>query len=163
MIRDNFAGWQKGDALKSNADWVRIRWRDDFQSATTDNYMCENDDCRFISDKRELFEVDHLVSCKEGGTANRMVLEEIIAIETEIAKPLDKQDIGILALANLNAQVLCKGCNQAKKGVGSRPDEIPLACGYAYSKREEDKNPDHVHAGPPPVSGYVKPRYRKNL
>ena len=159
--RDNFSQSQRDAAFKANADEVSVLWRDEFPKSGTPHYMCEH--CRFVHARRDYFEVDHLVSCLEGGTANRQTVERIAAIEAELAKPLDKQDIGLLALANLNSQVLCRGCNQGKKGSGPRPDDIPAACGYAWAKRDEDMNPDHRYAGPPRVAGYIKPRYRKNL
>lgn len=159
--RDNFSVTQRNAALQANADEVRILWRDDFRQSPVPHYMCEH--CRFVHTNRAYFEVDHLVSCKEGGNANRETVERIAAIEAEIAKPLDKQDIGVLALANLNSQILCGGCNQGKKGIGPRPDDIPTACGFAYAKRDEDMNPDHRYAGPPPAAGYIKPQYRRNL
>jgi len=161
--RDNFSGAQKLQALNFNSGEVKIRWKEEFGSLPKGEeiYMCEH--CGFVSRKRNYFEVDHLVSCKEGGTANRETIDNIIWIEAEIQRPLDEQEIGILALANLNWQILCNGCNQGKKGAGSRADEVPAGCGYAYAKREEVENPEHRYPGPPRIIGYVKPRYRKNL
>jgi hypothetical protein len=161
--RDNFSSAQKTQCLEQNSNQVRIRWKEEFSSLPKDAeiYMCEY--CGFVSRKRNYFEVDHLVSCKEGGTANRETIDNINRIKAELDRPLDKQEVGILALANLNWQVLCIGCNQGKKGGGMRADDIPAGCGYAYAKRDEDENPEHRYSGPPPVVGFVKPRYRKNL
>jgi len=158
--RDNFLGWQKEEALQDSWNLVKIRFRDDFGTKEA-HYLCAH--CEFISANRKYFEVDHVVSCREGGNANREVLERIATIQAELDKPLDKQDLGVLSLANLNAQVLCGGCNQAKKGKGPRPDYIPDGAGYAWLKRDEDQNPEHRYAGPPRVLGHIKPRYRKNL
>lgn len=95
-------------------------------------------------------------------TASR--LKGITAIQAELDKPLDRQEMGVLFLANLNAQLLCKGCNQAKKGTGGpHPDVIPPGTGYAWAKADEHQNPEHRYSGPPAITGYVPPRYRKNV
>jgi hypothetical protein len=159
-VRDNFTLRQKQAALAVNAWEVKSRWRTVFGDLPDPYYICEH--CRFVSADRKYFEVDHIVSCKAGGNANRETLERITALEIELQRPLDQQGIAVIMSANLNDQVLCVGCNQGKKsmGHGQMPDEIPQGCGYAYRRHEEDKNPDHMYAGPPRTTGYVKPRYR---
>jgi hypothetical protein len=160
--RDNFQGWQKIEALQASTNEVSVLWKSEFAHQSSAHYMCAF--CRFVSTNKNYFEVDHLVSCKEGGNANRESLERVRDIQAELAKPLDRQDLGILSLANLNSQLLCVGCNQAKKGNnGPRPDFIPPGAGYAWAKADEDQNPEHRYSGPPPVIGYVPRRYRKNV
>jgi hypothetical protein len=159
-MRDNFSPSQKQAALTLSALEVRRRWRDDFRTRPGIFYMCAN--CEFVSDNRSYFQVDHMVSCLQGGTANRESLERVSAIEEELKRPIDKLNMELIMSANLNDQVLCTGCNQGKKslGVGDTPDTIPQGCGYAYRLHEEDANPDHIYAGAPATIGYVKPRYR---
>ena len=157
--RDNFSKSQRTATFKASANHVRLLWRDDFRNSIVDYYMCAH--CRFVSSDATLFEVDHIVSCKEGGSANREKLEQITRLQNEVSLPLDRQDIGILMAANLNDQLLCIGCNQGKKSKGMRPDEIPAGCGFAYRRHDDDRNPDHVYSGPPNPVGYVHPRYRQ--
>lgn len=156
--RDNFSHWQRAAAFAANALYVKNHWRDDFRDSSQPYYMCEH--CRFVSADRSYFEIDHRVSCKEGGNANREKLERRTALEAELKRPLDKQNIEVIMSANMNDQVLCYGCNQGKKSKGIRPDDIPEGCGYAFRLHDEDKNPDHVYGGPPRTVGYVSPRYR---
>ena len=159
--RDNFSQSQKQATFSFSAQEVRLLWPGDFRHSSIDHYMCAH--CRFVSSDRSLFEVDHLVSCKEGGSANREKLARITRLQSEVGKPLDKQDIGVLMAANINDQLLCGGCNQGKKSAGMRPDDIPAGCGYAYRRHDDDMNPDHRYSGPPTPIGYVLPRYRKVL
>jgi hypothetical protein len=156
--RDNFSETQKKTALQLSANHVRLLWPTEFKNSPTDHYMCAH--CRFVNSDKDLFEVDHIVSCLEGGNANRERLDRITRLQAEVSVPLDRQDIGLLMSANLNDQLLCIGCNQGKKSKGMRPDGIPAGCGYAYRRHEEDMNPDHIYSGPPTPIGYVHPRYR---
>ena len=157
--RDNFTRGQRDATFKASADEVRLLWRRDFGNSPTPHYMCAH--CRFVHTDAGLFEVDYIVSCKEGGSPNREKLDRIVRLQAEVDKPLDQQDVGVLMSANLNDQLLCIGCNQGKKSVGMRPDEIPAGCGFAYRRHEEDMNPDHMYGGAPALVGYVHPRYRK--
>ncbi len=156
--RDNFSETQREATFRASANHVRLLWPGDFKDSPADHYMCAH--CRFVHSDRNLFEVDHIVSCLEGGNANRERLDRITRLQTEVSLPLDRQDIGILMAANLNDQLLCIGCNQGKKSKGMRPDEIPAGCGYAYRRHDDDMNPDHLYSGPPTPIGYVLPRYR---
>jgi hypothetical protein len=47
-----------------------------------------------------------------------------------------------------NAQVLCGGCNQAKKDKTFVPD----GRGFAYTKIDTDLNPDNRYQGPPKIA-----------
>jgi|SRR5579863_5179404 len=159
VARDNFSETQRRATFAASANHVKLLWPGDFRNSPTDFYMCAH--CRFVSSDPSHFEVDHIVSCLEGGTANRMRLDQITRLQGEVNLPLDRQDIGILMAANLNDQLLCIGCNQGKKSKGMRPDEIPAGCGFAYRRHDDDRNPDHVYSGAPVPTGYVLPRYRK--
>jgi len=159
--RDNFSNTQRDATFAVSANHVKLLWPDEFRNCGTDYYMCAH--YRFVSADKSLFEVDHMVSCLEGGNANRMRLDKITSLQRELNQPLDRQDIGILMTANLNDQLLCIGCNQGKKSKGLRPDEIPAGCGFAYRRHDDDKNPDHIYGGPPTPVGYVHPRYRQPL
>jgi hypothetical protein len=159
VMRDNFSESQRTATFKASANHVKLLWPDDFNNSPIEYYMCAH--CRFVNSDAKLFEVDHIVSCKEGGNANREKLAQITRLQNEVNLPLDRQDIGILMAANLNDQLLCIGCNQGKKSKGMRPDEIPAGCGFAYRRHDDDKNPDHVYSGPPTPIGYVHPRYRQ--
>ncbi|HEY1983910.1 MAG TPA: hypothetical protein VGG85_00790 [Terracidiphilus sp.] len=159
--RDNFTNWQRDVTFAVSAREVRLRWREDFRNRAGDYYMCAH--CRFVSDNRAYFEVDHLVSCEHGGNANRETLQKIADLQAQLERPLDRQDLGVLVSANLNDQLLCHGCNQGKKSKGMRPDDVPAGCGFAYRRHEEDLNPDHIHNGVPTPIGYVHPRYRQPL
>ncbi|HWC98170.1 MAG TPA: hypothetical protein VG456_15525 [Candidatus Sulfopaludibacter sp.] len=157
--RDNFTQGQKAATFAASGDEVKLLWRDEFRNAPVLHYMCAH--CRFVHSDKSLFEVDHIVSCLEGGSANRERLDRIARLQAEVALPLDRQDIGVLMSANLNNQLLCHGCNQGKKSKGMRPDEIPAGCGFAYRRHDDDMNPDHIDGGAPTPVGYVLPRYRR--
>jgi hypothetical protein len=157
--RDNFSETQRRATFTASASHVKLLWPDVFRNSPTGFYMCAH--CRFVSSDPSLFEVDHIVSCLEGGTANRMRLDQITRLQSEVDLPLDRQDIGVLMAANLNDQLLCIGCNQGKKSKGMRPDEIPAGCGFAHRRHDDDHNPDHVYSGAPVPTCYVLPRYRK--
>jgi hypothetical protein len=157
--RDNFSVWQKQVTFDASANEVRLLWPDTFQNAPAAHFICAH--CRFVNSDQAMFEVDHIVSCKEGGNANRESVERVTQLQAQANRPLDQQDIGILMSANFNDQLLCIGCNQGKKSKGMRPDEIPAGCGYAYQKHDEDMNPDHIYGGRPNPTGNVLPRYRK--
>jgi len=89
--QDNFRGWKKTEAFEDSANTVKAFWKDEFGNQPSRYFMCAF--CRFVSARREDFEVDHLVSCKEGGNANRESLERISAIQAECAKPLALQGL----------------------------------------------------------------------
>jgi len=55
--------------------------------------------------------------------------------------------------AGQNGQVLCVGCNQAKKANTFVPD----GKGFAYSRIDDDLNPDNRYQGPPKIASA---RYR---
>lgn len=158
--RDNFSKWQRDATLAASAQEVRLLWPDDFGDAQPAHFICAH--CRFVNADAKLFEVDHMVSCAEGGTANREMASRIVALQAELSRTLDKQDIGVLMTANFNDQLLCHGCNQGKKSKGSRADEIPAGCGFAYRRHDDDKNPEHMYAGAPRPVGFVHSRYRRS-
>lgn len=158
--RDNFTPRQKEATLAASANEVKLLWPDRFRNDPVPHYICAH--CRFVSPDRGIFEIDHIVACKEGGNANRESLQRLTGLQAELDRPLDRQDIAILMAANLNDQLLCIGCNQGKKSKGMRPDEIPAGCGYAYRRHEDDTNPDHIYSGAPQPVGYVLPRYRRS-
>lgn len=111
--RDNFTSGQKEATFKLSAHEVKLHWPEEFKNSATECYMCAH--CRFVHSDRALFEVDHLVSCKEGGSSNREKLDRIRQLQVEVNKSLDKQDIGILMAANLNDQLLCIGCKPGQE------------------------------------------------
>jgi hypothetical protein len=47
-----------------------------------------------------------------------------------------------------NAEVLCRGCNQGKKDKAFIPD----GKGFAYTRIDEDLNPDNRYHGPPKIA-----------
>ena len=157
--RDNFLKWQRDLTYEASAREVKLLWPDDFETFLP-HYICAH--CRFVSSDAGLFEVDHLVSCNQGGTANRESLERIAQLQAEVGRPLDKQDIGLLMSANFNDQLLCHGCNQGKKSKGMRADEVPAGCGFAYRRSDDDMNPEHRYSGPPKSVGFVEKRYRRS-
>jgi hypothetical protein len=135
--RDEFTRSQIRQALEQSAAWVRRRWPEDFNGKSP-NYMCE--ECKFVSDQRSHFEIDHLLACAQGGTRNPMSDETLQAIASG--------DVAALYQAGVNERVLCVGCNQAKKA----RTFVPPGAGYAYRFHEWDRNPDHIYQGPPKVS-----------
>ena len=63
--RDNFSETQREATFRASANHVRLLWPGDFKTSPADHYMCAH--CRFVHSDRSLFEVDHIVSCLEGG------------------------------------------------------------------------------------------------
>jgi hypothetical protein len=168
MKRAEFTDQQIESAYNVNAERV-ISDFPEFAATDVPHYRCEN--CHFINSNRELFHVDHVIPCKDGGN-NSLDTEAVaraIAEERQVWDSEDRliqkqawnpQNIGLLMLANVNDQVLCKACNWGKNSKMERPDLIPAGCGYAYSMRSQDQNPRHLYEGPPPVTGPVLRRYR---
>lgn len=140
--RDEFTPAQKKEYLEQNADIVVNRWRAEF-SGKIPHYICEN--CKFVSNLRDHFEVDHIVACARGGTRNReSTLEDLAA-----------GNIRALFRAGENRMLLCRGCNQAKKA----RQFIPPGAGYAYRRPEWDRNPDHIYYGRPKVTAIERERH----
>jgi hypothetical protein len=136
MSRDEFTRPEKRRLLELNAGDVLRRWPTDFRNRPP-HYICEN--CGFVSDERNFFEIDHIWACANGGTSNRIVATP------ELARRLAAGDLEATCEHGVNAQVLCRGCNQAKKAKQFVSD----GAGYAYRHHEWDRNPDHLYADPP--------------
>lgn len=132
--RDEFTRKQKNNYLSLNAAKVRRRWLTEF-SGKADHYMCEN--CGFVHNNREYFQVDHIFPCAAGGRATRFNQQDY--------RQILAGDVALLYQLGDNAMVLCRGCNGAKK------DKlfIPEGRGYAFRSpyREMDRNPDHLYYG----------------
>ena len=133
--RDNFSSSQITRALELNAAEVA---RKHPELGATAHYECE--ECAFISDQRNKFEVDHIVPCVRGGTATTGDSQTLADIAAGSVVALYK--------AGVQERVLCVGCNQAKKGKMF----VPPGAGYAYRFHEWDRNPRHLYQGAPKVS-----------
>ena len=135
--RNEFTEAQIWTALEVNAAAVVSRWRLEF-SGKPAHYLCE--ECEFVSDQRIFFQVDHVVPCARGGTADR--------VSQEVLEAIEKGSVAALYQAGVNHRILCEGCNQAKKA----RQFIPPGSGFAYRRPQWDRNPDHLFHGPPTVS-----------
>jgi hypothetical protein len=132
--------------------WMEIqrRWPNDFNKQMPPHYMCEF--CGFISSNRDDFEIDHVLPKAQGGTRNPY--QHSKTTERSWGKePQNYFDPAAIIAAGQNAQVLCVGCNQAKKANTFVPD----GKGFAYSRIDEDLNPDNRYQGPPKIASA---RYR---
>jgi hypothetical protein len=92
---------------------------------------------------------------QSGGTRNKWQKSASIApLMYGQAKPKPElfPDLDVVALHGQNAQVLCEGCNLAK----SSKYFVPDGKGYAYSRSDQDLNPDNRYSGPPKIGN---PRY----
>jgi len=136
MPRDEFTPRQKRQTLEANAAEVRRRFPD-LASFPQPFYQC--DECGFISDQRGFFQVDHIWACANGGTSNRHVAS------ASLLQRMQAGELEAYLIHGVNAQVLCVGCNQAKKA----RQFVPPGSGYAYRYPEWDRNPDHIYSGPP--------------
>ena len=127
--------------------WAEIqrRWRDDFKKGMPPHYMCEC--CGFISSDRQDFEIDHIKAKAKGGTRNpyqnNRTTERSWGREPQVYP-----DPAAIMARGQNAQVLCVGCNQAKKDKTFVPD----GRGFAYTKSDTDLNPDNRYQGPPKIA-----------
>ena len=168
--RLNFSRPQKEAAFEVN--WQRVKEDfPEFKATGVPHYRCENSGCGFINSDKSLFEVDHVIPCKDEGN-NSLDTEEVaqaIAEERDVwdssgnqiqKRAWDPRNIGLLMLAKANDQILCKACNLGKNSTMNSPDLVPAGCGYAYSKRSQDQNPRNRYEGPPLVNGPVLKRYR---
>ena len=135
--RDNFTAKDKEMARAGNAAMVVKRWPEEFFGKPP-HYMCE--ECRFVSDQWDHFQVDHIFPCAEGGTRNQLSKEVLEEIARGHVVPLYRTGI--------NYAVLCFFCNQAKKA----RQFVPPGAGYAFRRREWDRNPDHIYQGGPTAS-----------
>ena len=64
MGRINFSKDQKEAAFAVNWQMVKEDFPE-FKATSVPHYRCEN--CQFISSNRSLFNVDHVIPCKDGG------------------------------------------------------------------------------------------------
>lgn len=168
MGRLDFSQRQIDAAFDVNWQMVREDFPE-FKTTHMPHYRCEN--CNFINSNKSLFNVDHLIPCKDGGnnSLDTSAVAQAIAEERNVwdsegnqlqKQTWDPRNVGLLMLANANDQVLCRACNLGKNSKMQSPDLIPAGCGYAYSKRSQDQNPRHRYEGPPSVNGPVLKRYR---
>jgi hypothetical protein len=126
--------------LKLSADEVQRKWRSDF-AGKDPHYMCAH--CQFVSSKRSEFGVDHVWDIQHGGKADRWTKQEIDGI-------LASNDPQALYEKGINSMLLCNGCNQGKnRKFDNAPGNIPKCVGFAYTKHDEDMNPDHIYGGRP--------------
>jgi hypothetical protein len=135
--RTEFSKAEIGMTLQYNWSQVLREWPDDFRNATSAHFMCEY--CRYVSPRREDFEVDHIVNCEYGGDTAHVDAHMLAAAEA--------MDIEAIYAHGINAQVLCRGCNQSKKQ--GKHFVVPEA-GYAYRRHSSDCNPDHMYSPPRP-------------
>ena len=168
MARIEFTPEQVEAALDVNWQMVREDFPE-FKATKEPHYRCEN--CGFINSQRSLFNVDHLIPCKDGGnnSLDTQTVAKAIAEERDVwdsngsqiqKRAWDPRNVSLLMLANANDQILCQACNLGKNTKMDSPDLVPAGCVYAYSKRSQDQNPRHMYEGPPPVNGPVLKRYR---
>jgi rubredoxin len=168
MGRANFSKTQKEAAFDVNWQMVREDFTE-FKVTAVPHYRCEN--CNFINNNKSLFQVDHLVPCKDDGnnSVDTVAVAQAITEERDVwdskgnqiqKRSWDPLNIGLLMLANANDQILCRACNLGKNSTMNSPDLVPAGCGYAYSRRSQDQNPRHRYQGPPPLNGPVLKRYR---
>ncbi len=134
--RDNFSDTQRKHLLGLNSEAVSRRWPSEFKGKN-DHFMCEN--CKWVNDNSTLFEIDHILPCVEGGTANRYAQDDYSRILAGDLEQLHKSGI--------NSMVLCRGCNRGK----GKKQFIPGGSGYAHKSpyKQMDRYPDHIYYGGP--------------
>jgi hypothetical protein len=135
MKRDNFSTSQKIDEYALSAISVQHKWPTDSQLHSAPHFICVG--CNFVSDDKNLFNIDHVYPCALGGSNNKF--------SKKVWNKLLRGDLNLFHQVGWNAQVLCKGCNGSK----GRKEFIPSGVGYAYTKHDKDKNPDHCYHGKP--------------
>jgi hypothetical protein len=150
MAGKNFTENDKKWFLENSWMDIQRRWPNDFKKGMPPHYMCEY--CGFISFNRDDFEIDHVLPKKQGGTRNPY--QHARTTERSWGKePLVYIDPAAIIVAGQNGQVLCAGCNQAKKANTFVPD----GKGFAYTRIDEDLNPDNRYQGPPKIaSGHYR-------
>jgi 5-methylcytosine-specific restriction endonuclease McrA len=131
--------------LEDNWRYILRRWRDHFNKGMRPHYLCEN--CGFISSSRQDFEVDHVLPKAQGGTRNRYQNARTTE-KTWDREPQIYPDPALIVVEGQNAEVLCRGCNQGKKDKYFVPD----GKGFAYTRIDEDLNPDNRYHGPPKIA-----------
>lgn len=137
VTRKEFSDAQIDMTLNYNWQYQVLRkWPDDF-AGQSPHYICEY--CHYVSPRRGDFEVDHVVNCEYGGDNTH--------IDAEMLEAAATMDIAAIYAHGINAQVLCKGCNQSKKQ--GKHFVVPEA-GYAFRRHGSDRNPDHIYSPPSP-------------
>jgi HNH endonuclease len=130
--------------LEDNWRYIRRRWPDQFKKGMPPHYICEV--CGFISSNRDDFEIDHVVPKAKGGTRNPY--QNARTTEKSWGRePQVYPDPAVITAEGQNGEVLCAGCNQAKKAKYFVPD----GKGFAYTRIDEDLNPDNNYQGPPKI------------
>ena len=142
MARDNFRPTERQLLLEINSAVVKNKWPEAFKDLPP-HYMCEN--CGFVSDQSEVFEIDHVWPCKLGGTSNRWVSS------LRLYEAIQAGDTRALYQHGINAQVLCRGCNRSK---GDQQFARRSQKAYAIQYSESDRNPNHLYSGPPELSDF---------
>jgi len=145
MASKNFTEKDREWFFEDNWKYVQSRWPDHFGKDMTPHYLCEF--CGFISSNRSYFEVDHVVPKSQGGTRNKYQNARTTG-KTWGKEPQVYPDLAAIMLEGQNAEILCVGCNQGKKDKYFIPD----GKGYAYSRIDEDLNPDNRYYGPPKIA-----------
>jgi hypothetical protein len=113
----------------------------EFRNNPTPHYLCAH--CKFLSPDRKFFRVDHVLEIQFGGTRDSWTPEQM-------RETYNKLKVYETFKKGFNGEVICDGCNQAKKTDGF-PKE---GKGYAYTKPDDDRNPVHDAQGGPDGKRY---------
>jgi len=135
--RAEFTSGQKNGVFSASAGWVRSRWP---ELGSTDHYFCTS--CGFVHWDRGKFQVDHEHAAAMGGHNDHFDP----AVIARLGGPAP--DTGLAYQVGVNAELLCRQCNASKQDRSA-----PRAgMGYAFTRQDEDLNPEHEYHGQP-VSG----------
>lgn len=132
--RAEFSSSQKDQAYVSSAMWVRRKWP---ELGNVDHYFCTS--CGFVHWDRSNFQVDHEYAAALGGHNDRHSADVAAALSGP------QPDVALAYRVGVNADLLCKQCNASKQDRSAPRDGM----GYAFTRPEEDLNPDHRYHGRP--------------
>ncbi len=135
--RLEFTTQQKNKSFETSADWVRRKWP---ELGNVPHYFCTS--CGFVHWDRSKFQVDHEYAAALGGHNDH----HTPAVVAGLSGP--HPEVGLAYRVGVNAELLCRQCNASKQD-RSAPRE---SMGYAFTRPDEDLNPDHRYHGKP-VSG----------
>jgi hypothetical protein len=144
---NEFTDGEKLRTYKNNHELLIRQFPDIPAFRQVPHFMCES--CRFVSQAKSDFNIDHVFPVARGGTRNR-VSKDVNVTLREAQQPgatdaeIDRA-IQLLFRVGNNAAVLCTECNSKKSDLLYVPDD----CGLAYTRHVGDLNPVHLREGPP--------------
>jgi len=132
VYRTEFTTAQRNALFTASADTIQRKWQ---ELGSGDHFFFST--CGFVPWNSRDVQADHEFAAALGGYKDHHPAEVIAPLSGPYP------DIALACHVGVNAKLLCSQCNASKQDRLALPDGM----GYAFTRSDEDRNPDHRHQG----------------